>query len=84
LEPIIPRGSLVTTVATVQPYALPQRRADQVFQVFLNGNGAVRDIEAFPDYLHGRKLHMLFQVAISSRTFRDREKNRRARILPNL
>jgi hypothetical protein len=46
----------VTRVATIQPYALPQRRADQVFQVFLNGDGPIRDIEAFLDCLQRPRL----------------------------
>src|SRR5580704_11818786 len=56
LAPIVPRGSVVTRVATIQPYALRQRRADQVFQVFLNGDGPIRDIEAFLDCLQRPRL----------------------------
>src|ERR1700691_282416 len=36
LDPVVGRSSSLTRVATVQPYALPRCRADQVFQVFLN------------------------------------------------
>src|SRR5579863_24140 len=47
LLPIIPRGSAVTRVATIPPYALPQHRADQVFQVFLKEGEPVRGMETF-------------------------------------
>src|SRR5580704_19413719 len=51
LDPTVPRGALVTSVATSQPYALQRRRADQVYQVFLNGDGLVRRTETFLDCL---------------------------------
>ena len=83
-EPIVPRGSVVTRVATPQPYALAQRRADQVFQVFFNRDEPVRGIEAFLDCLRGHKRYMFsrlrFRVELSVTT----KKNRGARIRPNL
>src|SRR5580704_3141198 len=84
LEPVVPRGSLVTRVATLPPNALPERRADQVFQVFLNGDGPVRRHRGFPGLSAGPQTLYIFAVAISSRTFRNHEKNRGARIRPNL
>jgi len=79
----VARSSSLTKVATSLPYALRRRRADQVFQVFLYEGCAVLGqsiLAASPapgNFCYGPST-------ISSRTFRNHEKNRGARFRPNL
>src|ERR1700691_3728936 len=71
LDPLVARSSSLTRVVTVQPYALPRCRADQVFQVFLN----VRCPVSGRPILGGSGIHkfrwcscVLFRVELSGTT----------------